>query len=569
MSSSAGNTSVRNGNGAAHRKQPVNPSLKGINYVIFPGNRFAQVWDVVMILVIWYFAFFIPFQFGVSGGYYSFTNTAFQYFNGLVNLIFMVDTFLAFFRAYYDKSGRLVYSLKTIRKNYIRSGWFFINVLASLPTSSIIYKEASARMVDGDVDDLQSDNLRLVYFLFSLFKLLRLLRIRKVMETSQLLSSVWERTNVEFALTFKLLFTMVLVSHWIACIWGLLAFQQAGSLGDPQLLENLNWISVWYEGNYIEGGLNPVGWDNAIPRYWLCLFWAIQSITSIGYGNIAPVTLVEFVFANALMLICGIFWAYIIGSLIEVVQSMGSGSQAYFNHMNDANQMMADFTVKELPQSVSGAAYTKKTSKRVRRFITQQRDSATKSWLDDSTNVCTMQDAYPILSVLSPELQRASILHLTHTLLETIPYLSSKYLTPDEQAEIALQCVILEFSAGETFVAHPELGRGVLIFRQGFAVTSRSGARSSFMWAKDLSDKPIDVNEVLVEAEFCKEEQLIYHFIGFTKVFFVPRSAIVSVLEKNERAWKECGRWRYLRAALILSSVKGTGKTFEEFHECL
>lgn len=64
------------------------------------------------------------------------------------------------------------------------------------------------------------------------------------------------------------------------------------------------------------------------------------------------------------------------------------------------------------------------------------------------------------------------------------------------------------------------------------------------------------MNEVLIEDEYCKEKQMVYHFIYYTKVLFVPRSAIMHMLEKNPVAWKECARWRYFRAALILFSLK-------------
>jgi len=66
------------------------------------------------------------------------------------------------------------------------------------------------------------------------------------------------------------------------------------------VVSSTNSKMEWYDNSYVEGGLNPIGWNNPIPRYFLCLFWSIQSITSIGYGNIAPVTTAEYGLANGL-----------------------------------------------------------------------------------------------------------------------------------------------------------------------------------------------------------------------------------------------------------------------------
>lgn len=95
----------------------------------------------------------------------------------------------------------------------------------------------------------------------------------------------------------KFMFLIALFSHWIACLWGLIALIEAKTFGDA-LGTTVNWIANWYNGSYVEGGLNPIGYENFMDRYWLCLFWAIQSITSIGYGNIAPVTSTEFAYAK-------------------------------------------------------------------------------------------------------------------------------------------------------------------------------------------------------------------------------------------------------------------------------
>jgi hypothetical protein len=60
----------RDNHRSRHRTGP-NPYRRGTKYVIFPENRIIQTWDFIMILSIWYCAFFIPFRFGISGGYYT------------------------------------------------------------------------------------------------------------------------------------------------------------------------------------------------------------------------------------------------------------------------------------------------------------------------------------------------------------------------------------------------------------------------------------------------------------------------------------------------------------------
>ena len=109
------------------------------------------------------------------------------------------------------------------------------------------------------------------------------------------------------------------------------------------------WNSYWYESNYVEGGVNPIGYDNDIDRYALSLFWSIQSVTSIGYGNIVPVTRLEYYFANILMLGQGLYWAFTIGNIVSVVRHMNSNDQQYKRSLDRANNMIRSFspTIKE------------------------------------------------------------------------------------------------------------------------------------------------------------------------------------------------------------------------------
>lgn len=420
-------------------------------------------------------------------------------------------------------------------------------------------------MKDGDFAVLNDKKLRL-FFILDLFKLLRLLRMKPLMESSEFILRFWEQMNIEVALTLKFVFMITLVSHCIACAWGFIVYCEAGTF-DDSLLEKPNWMSNWYNTSFVEGGLNPIGWSNVMSRYWLCLFWAIQSITSIGYGTIAPVTKVEYICANALMLLCGIFWAYVIGNLVEVATSMGSTHREYTSRLQRANFMMRNFTVSDLPESITGTVDANSSKKRIRRFLTDQENAAKRNNMLLSSNACAFNAEYPTLSILSPELQRLSALYLSHPLLETIPYLSSKYLSAEEQASVALQCITMEFSSSERFVEHPEHGRGILVFRRGYGIVSRISAPTTIrcLLYEDLIDHCLDLNEVLVDDDHFKEHRLVHHFAGYSKVFFVPRNVIMAVLEKNERAWKECARWRYFAASFVLYSLDYAKKRTEDY----
>ncbi len=418
---------------------------------------------------------------------------------------------------------------------------------------------------EGNIFVLNDKKLRL-FFILDLFKLLRLLRMKPLMQSSEVVQRFWEQIkNVELALTLKFIFTITLLSHCIACTWGFIVYLEAGTF-DSGLLETPNWLGNWYNTSYVQGGLNPIGWANAMPRYWLCLFWAIQSITSIGYGTIAPVTNLEYICADALMLLCGIFWAYVIGNLVEVVTSMGNVDRVYNSRMQDANRMMRNFTARDLPGSIANGKSSSK--KRIRRFLTDQQHAAKKNHVLLASNACAFREEFPTLSILSPELQRLSALYLSRPLLETIPYLSSKYLSPEEQASVALQCITMEFSSTERFVEHSDFGRGLLIFRCGYGIVSRMSSTTKIrcLLYEDLIDHCLDVNEVLVDDDdhSFQEHRLVHHFVGYTRVLFVPRTVITSVLEKNERAWKECARWRYFAASLVLYSLDYVKKRRED-----
>jgi len=316
--------------------------------------------------------------------------------------------------------------------------------------------------------------------------------------------------------------------------------------------------------------IDPIGWDNDVDRYVLSLFWAIQSVTSIGYGNIAPVSRVEFFMANILMLVSGVFWAYAIGNIINILDHVHSSEEVYKKRMDLANIFINSFA----PTDPSGGANYREgdsgsfaptdpkrdpaigvgdsemLATRIRRFLTAQYNKTSRLHPNSDFNLKTLEQVYPVIEHLSPELRRFSSLHLHRGALETIPYLSSKYLSPSEQSEVAFKCVYLEFGRGDTFYEHDLYGKGIMILKSGFCTASRKSKPGQLRWY--TRKNPIGINDVLVEGNFIKRfEQRRLLFYSYSLVLYIPRSVILEVLKKRPDIWKDCARWRYLKACLL------------------
>ena len=145
----------------------------------------------------------------------------------------------------------------------------------------------------------------------------------------------------------------------------------------------------------------------------------------------------------------------------------------------------------------------------------------------------------------------ASLLVLQNQ-LESVPYLSSRYLSIQEQCHLAMACKLFEFSSGEIVKLNKfECGRGIFVLKHGCAFVVR-----------DNNDKPLvdrfylvtagstfDAGKVLVEEDHPASRGLL-QFLTFGTVVFIPESAISAIFAKNKRAWKDCGRWIYLRTIL-------------------
>jgi hypothetical protein len=76
--------------------------------------------------------------------------------------------------------------------------------------------------------------------------------------------------------------------------------------------------------------------------YALSLYWSAMTVTGIGYGNIVPVTDVEYVGAIVAMFVGASLWVYVIGNTTSLLSSLDVEAARHRSKMDQLQYFFAD-----------------------------------------------------------------------------------------------------------------------------------------------------------------------------------------------------------------------------------
>lgn len=542
-------------------------------WLIYPSNKWIKIWDIIMVILLFIFAISVPYQLGVSVGYYIANNDVWFACCVAMDGLFFIDTFIHFFRVYRDKkTSKLVINKRKIRRHYLKTTFFF-NLLSSAIFPSVMIRfylnpspkaeEILMAAYNGEVDVSDADeflrngatvdyrSVILVLF-FYVLRMARLSNVRALLSSSSLFRGILEKEACKPHRVDLLKYSIILflVSHWFACLWCSIVFFQTLSFGHETVYQD-NWMSKWINATYAENDfkeqyLYPLGWERDLDRYVLALFWSIQTVTSIGYGNIVPSTRVEWWLSCFIMLFSAVCWALVIGSLLQVVVYLMS-LKFPLSKLHEANLLtQAFYQNEENKLSESDENLRIEVTARIKRFILDKRERQSYP----GACVSTLANEYAAFGSLSRELQQLSSYLILKPHLEKVPYLSSRFLDVQEQSFILYHSQFHSFGSGESIyfdTPSSNFKRGISILLEGFGLRSLSGLYDHNSSMK--VGKVFGCEEVLLEeSEKHRTSKVI--FPTYTKMLFIPRDIIMASLQRNPNAWKNCARWKYLQFLL-------------------
>ena len=169
-----------------------------------------------------------------------------------------------------------------------------------------------------------------------MLRTLRLIKLSKLLTGTRIIKRWETQVAINYAAIslFKCLVGMLLLSHWFACIWGLQA-----SFADSKL-------NTWLGGSSDLCQLDSQGTmvcEGPGTQYASAIYWAVMTITSIGYGDISatPGNVSEHIMCTLLMTGGAIGWGIVLGTIVQNLSSLDPEGDEFSATMSQLNLMMS------------------------------------------------------------------------------------------------------------------------------------------------------------------------------------------------------------------------------------
>ncbi|KAJ8422233.1 hypothetical protein Cgig2_013412 [Carnegiea gigantea] len=278
--------SMKSTSGTVASMAHESPSIQELRDV----DMILGIWETFLVILVLYTAWISPFEFG----FIERPRMPISFIDNVVNGFFALDIILSFFVAYLDrKTYLLVDEPKKIAKKYALSFRMIFDVISIIP-SELIQKifPASIR----------------AYGVFNMFRLWRLRRVSRLfsrMEKDRNFNYFWVRC-------IKLIFVTIFAVHCAGCFYYHIAahYHDRKATWIGASMEDFAQFSIW-------------------TRYVMSVYWAITTLSTVGYGDLHPVNKYEMLFDIFYMLFNLGLTSYLIGNMTNLVVHGSTRTRKY------------------------------------------------------------------------------------------------------------------------------------------------------------------------------------------------------------------------------------------------
>ena len=338
--------------------------------IIHSDGLFRTIWDAILVIFIIYITFMSPLSAALDIGDIDVENpwTPLAIIDVIIDTVFIVDIVMNFHTSYFDKQGVEVTSKEDIRRKYFKT-WFAVDLVSSVPLSMfqiiVLYVQRASIADSQNSEDIGAA--------LQVSRMIRFLKIFRLVKSVRIISkSASIEINKNKKRLLRDLGILVVLLHLTACTYIFVAFY--GGVAESF---HGSWAAL-----YLPDLGSLEGYELNIELYISALYWAVATLTTVGFGDVVPANTAERVVAIVTMLITAAYYGYLIAS-------MASGVSA-----GDANLARTNKRMEHL------SAYTK--AKRFPRALRRKIEAYYHSYYQTKTTVNEIE----ILTGLSVGLRR-------------------------------------------------------------------------------------------------------------------------------------------------------------------
>ncbi|KAM0963775.1 hypothetical protein FF1_022840 [Malus domestica] len=506
--------------------------------ILDPGSEIVLQWNRVFIvsclvaLFVDPLYFYLPMLGGDANTYCVKTDLRLRIvvtcFRTIADIFYMLHVMIKFRTAYVAPSsrvfgrGELVMDPKKIAQRYIRSD-FFIDLIATLPLPQIViwFVIPATRSAQTDHNNNALALIVLIQYVPRLY-LIFPLSLHIIKATGVVTKTAWAGA------AYNLLLYM-LASHVLGAAWYLLSIDRytscwksfcqkelnttkcslsyldcdnlnrKGWVSSTNVFENCNPASKNFKYGIFESAVTKnVVSSNFITKYFYCLWWGLQQLSSYGQNLSTSTFIGETSFAILIAIVGLVLFAHLIGNMQTYLQSITVRLEEWRLKRRDTEEWMKH---RQLPQDLR---------RRVRRFV-QYKWLATRG-----------VDEEAILHGLPADLRCDIQRHLCLDLVRRVPFFSQM---DDQLLDAICERLVSSLSTGGTYMVREgdPVTEMLFIIRGALDSSTTNGGRSGFF--NSITLKPGD---------FCGEELLAWALLPKSTVNLPSSTRTVKALSEVE-----------------------------------